>query len=99
MVSQDFVPATDSNQKEFTFGIDYAIRPNVILHGDVGYLDNVFTGTSRSDDITSYGVGGTYLINRYLSATARWERSERDSTISGQNYSDNIFWFALGFQV
>ena len=99
VVSQDFVPATDSNQKEITLGIDYAIRPNVILHGDVGYLDNDFTGTTRSDEITSFNVGGTYILNRYLSATAQFEHSERDSTIAGQDYSANIFWFGLGFQV
>jgi hypothetical protein len=99
VVSQDFVPATDSNQKEVTLGIDYAFRPNVILHGDVGYLDNDFTGTTRTDEITSFGVGGTYILNRYLSATAQFEHSNRESTIVGQDYSDNIFWFGLGFQI
>ncbi|TFH41969.1 MAG: hypothetical protein E4H01_14180 [Lysobacterales bacterium] len=99
VVSQDFVPATASNQQAFTLGIDYAIRPNVILNGDVGYLHNVFTGTSRTDDTTTFGAGATYLINSYLSASAGYEHSNRDSTTVGQNYSDNIFWFSLGFQV
>jgi uncharacterized protein (PEP-CTERM system associated) len=93
------VPATDSNQRSFTFGIDYAFRPNVILFGDLGYLNNEFTGTVRTDDIFTAGLGGTYILNRYLSATAGYAYQNRDSTIAGQNYTANIFRFTLGFQV
>ena len=58
--------ATDSNEQRFALGIDYSFRRNIILHGDVAYLHDTFTGSGREDDIGLASIGATYLMNNYM---------------------------------
>jgi len=91
--------ATDSNEQRVAAGIDYSFRRNIILHGDVAYLHDTFTGAGREDDIGLASLGATYLINNYMNANFRYTYQNRDSNIPGQDYEDSIFRVGLGFQL
>jgi hypothetical protein len=91
--------ATDSNEQRFSLGVDWSIRRNIIIHGDVAYLHDNFTGSGRKDDVGLASVGISYLMNSYISANFRYIYQNRDSNIVGQDYGDNILRIGLGFQL
>ncbi len=105
VVSLAGIPATDSNEQRFAFGIDYSFRRNIILHGDAAYLHDDFTSSGRKDDIGLVSFGATYLINSYVNANLRWTYQNRDSNVvpslvqPSQDYEDNILRIGLGFQL
>jgi hypothetical protein len=59
---------------------------NVLLSGYVDYINSDYQGITRSDDQIDANVGGRYLLNRNLSATADLTFSTRSSNVTGVGY-------------
>jgi len=91
--------ATDSNEQRFALGVDYSFRRNIVLHGDVAFLHDNFTGSGREDDLGLASIGATYLINSYMNANFRYTYQNRASNIVNEDFEDSIFRFGLGFQL
>ena len=51
----------------------------------VNFIEDELLG-AREDEITDYGIGLFYDLNRYLSLGASWSRTERESTDTDAEY-------------
>ena len=54
-----------------------------------GYTRNEFKGTSREDDYTNLGIGYTRQFQPKFFGTLSYRRQEKDSTLSGSDYTEN----------
>lgn len=87
------------SDKRFSFGIDHELRRNVIVQANVTHVDRAFVGISRDDSEFEGHIGATYLIDDNLSATAGYERRERDSSVPDQGFSENKFHVGIHIQL
>ena len=85
--------ALDTRQGGISF--DWEVARNFIVQGNFGYTDMKFTGITRDDQITDAGIGVKYLLNRYLSADAKYRFEERNTNAAGQDYKDNLVTVGL----
>lgn len=83
----------------FAVGVDHELRRNVILQANLSYVDSEFVGTQRGDTYFEGRVGAAYLIDRNLSATAGYERRQRESNALGEDYSEDKFSVGLHVQL
>lgn len=79
--------------------VDHELLRNLILTGGVGFRYDDFEGISRTDKFVTTAVGADYLWNRYLTLGARYEFSNRDSDVSGADYTRNLFSLLLRAQL
>jgi hypothetical protein len=86
-----FAAASAMDDETMRISVDHELLRNLILQGFVGYTDSHFRGIVRDDRITDAGFGADYLLNSYFSVAARYTYQSRDSSISGQGFSDNLF--------
>ncbi len=80
-------------------GLDYEFRRNIILSGDVDYLNSNFEGADRTDNVISATFAGQYLINRRLRAVARYRITNRKSDFPGEDYLQNVVSLNLRMQI
>ena len=71
--------------------IDYEIYHNLIGRAGVSYDNSEFTSTNREDDTFSAGVGLQYLYTKNMHFTAGYQYSQRDSTDTNFNATNNRF--------
>lgn len=71
--------------------VDHELRRNILLNGSASYSTYDYEGVGREDDYIRFGVGGTYLINRYSRVGVRYDLENRDSNVAGSDYHDNVF--------
>jgi len=79
--------------------VDHELRRNVLLNAQLGYTNNDYNGISREDDLVNFGIGGTYLINRRFRASATYTFDERDSSIAGSDYDNNLVVLRISAQL
>ncbi len=91
--------ASASDDRYVAAGFDYELRRNIIVQGEVGYTDSNFFGSLRDDKVTDGVIDARYLINRYMSMTAKYEYSTRTSTVPGHNFNDNTIMGGLRLQM
>jgi len=94
-----FVGVSGIDDQTIALSIDHGLLRNLILRGNIGYTDSQFRGGSRNDQVTDAGVGGQYLLNRYLSVAVRYAYQRRTSDVAGQGYTDNLFSIAVRGQL
>ena len=77
---------------------DHELLRNLLLSFNATYEDDSFQGITRTDHVLSAGTGFTYLVNRYLFLGGSFSYYQRNSTISGVSFSQNILMLRLGTQ-
>jgi hypothetical protein len=60
--------------------VDYEMRRNIILTGQVSHRDDDFEGIGRADTGLAAGVDVLYLINQHVGASFSLQHAERDSS-------------------
>ncbi|HEX4637313.1 MAG TPA: outer membrane beta-barrel protein [Rhizomicrobium sp.] len=90
--------ASNEDQRTIQTSVDYELLRNLILQARFGYENDIFDGATRRDHITSFGVGGNYLLDNRMSLYMRYDHSGRESTISGTNFSDNLLSAGITLQ-
>ena len=60
--------------------VDHEFRRNILLNAVVDYEDQSFDSIDRSDQITSFSAGGTYLLNRTVGLNANIGYVNHDSS-------------------
>lgn len=83
----------------FGIGVDHELRRNLILQAGIEYVDSDFVGSGRSDTQLEASARATYLIDNSLSATAGYERRERDSSVPNEDFTEDKFHVGLRFQL
>jgi hypothetical protein len=79
---------------------DYELRRNLIMTGTLGGAWDTYDDVSREDSRYSGGLSATYLINRNLGVSLKYERMTQDSAgaAQGPDYTEQVFGLALVFQ-
>jgi hypothetical protein len=80
------VNASGYLQSAIKLAVEHELLRNVLLSGYVDYINSDYQGITRSDDQIDANVGGRYLLNRNLSATADLTYSNRSSNVTGVGY-------------
>ena len=75
--------------------IDHELLRNLLLNAKVGYENDDYTGISRTDDIITAGFGADYLLNRNFSISIGYNYTNRNSSITGSDYSRNMIGLTL----
>lgn len=65
--------------------LDYEFRRNILLAGWFAYQNQEYEDYPRNDDKYTYGVSGTYLINRNWQAGVRYTYTDFSSNFNGIN--------------
>lgn len=79
---------------------DHALMDNLLLNGSLQYIEDDFmtTGaTSREDEYYGGGVGLEYYLRRGLAVNMEYDYIERDSTVSSENYNNNLVSVSLSY--
>ena len=75
--------------------VDHELMRNVILSGNLGYSNNDYEGIIRNDDIITGGLGVRYLVNRNAEARVGYDYTNRNSDVSGLDYTRNEIGFTV----
>ena len=67
-------------------GVDYELRPNVVLSSALTYEKDLFKGQPREDNVYVAETGLKYLANNVLSIALKYRYSRRDSNIPVNSY-------------
>jgi len=90
--------ASSEDQRTIQASVDYELLRNLILQANFGYENDIFSGATRRDHITTFGFGGNYLLDRRISLYVHYDHSGRDSTVSGTNFTDNLLSAGITLQ-
>lgn len=78
---------------------DHELLRNVILSGSISYENDDYEGTARNDDYYAGTLGISYLLNRYLAVGVDYDITDRNSTLSGLDYTRNRVAFTIRGQL
>lgn len=90
--------ASAEDDKSFQVSADYLFRSNITLSGGASYLDATFDGSTRVDRYITPRLSAIYHLNPWLGIELTDTYQIRDSSVSGQGFSDNIVMVGLKFQ-
>ncbi|MDE2110388.1 MAG: outer membrane beta-barrel protein [Alphaproteobacteria bacterium] len=91
--------ASAEDDRMVRLGVDYSILRNVMIQAHFSYNDSVFNGSPREDKYPEAGIGVNYLMNSLMTATLAYAHQERNSSISGQGFTDNTVSVGLNFHL
>lgn len=77
---------------------DHELLRNLLLTFNATYEDDTFQGITRTDHVLTGSAGLTYFVNRFLFLGGSYSYYQRNSTISGVSFSQNILMLRLGTQ-
>ena len=94
IVGNTFLPGSlnqDNNTQQIGGSLSWNLQvtPRDGLSVLGGYTRNEFKGTSREDDYTNFGIGYTRQFQPKFSGSLSYRRQQKDSTISGSDYTEN----------
>jgi hypothetical protein len=91
--------ASAADDQSVRVGADYSVTTDLMVNAHISYTDSDFRGSPRHDTNMELGTGLKYEMNRYVSAKAEYRYQKRDSSIGGQNYSDNMIYVGLDLHI
>ncbi len=91
--------ASAEDDQSIRLSADFTPRDNLVFQGYGEYLDENFNGTARDDQYLMAGLKAKYLMNRYMFLEAGYDFERRNSSASGQDFTDNNLYVALNFQL
>jgi len=99
-VNSEIIESTDADTSSYqstglALTVDHELLRNLILTAGGGFRYDDFEGVSRTDKFFTGIVGASYLWNRYLSLTARYIYSHRDSDEASAEYTRNLISLLL----
>ena len=94
IVGSTFLPGSinaNNNTQQIGGSLSWSLQisPRDGLNVLGGYTRNEFKGTGREDDYTNFGIGYTRQFQPQFFGTLSYRRQERDSTLSGADYTEN----------
>lgn len=83
----------------FAVGVDHELLRTLLLNGRAQYYQDAYEGIERTDEVYTFGVGATYLINRNVYLTGGYTYEARQSDTNAQDYDSNLIFLRLGLQL
>jgi hypothetical protein len=77
---------------------DHELLRNLLLNVNGGYENDRFQGITRTDNVFTGGAGLKYLVNRNLFLGGSYSYYQRNSTVAGASYTQNILMLRVGTQ-
>lgn len=90
--------ASSEDERSGEVSLDYELLRNLILQGNAGYEDDIFSGATRRDHILTAGLTAKYLIDRHMNLYAGYTHATRDSNAAGGSFADNLASVGIKFQ-
>ncbi len=91
--------ASASDDQTVYASADYELLRDVLVQGQVGYLNSRFVGITRTDKVPTANFQVTWLINHNFSAYAKYGYNDRSSDAPGQDYTQNIYMIGIKAQL
>lgn len=63
------------------------------------YSDRDYKASEREDELTAYGIGVTYALDRWADITLGYRRSENDSTFRNNTYDRNVYLLSVNLSL
>jgi len=81
--------------------LDHELMRNLLLNGNVAYINDAFKGVSRTDSGVDAGIGVKFLVRRdlYLGATYTFVHRDSSGAQAGQSYTQNILMLRIATQL
>jgi hypothetical protein len=83
----------------FGLSIDHELLRNLLIGAKVNYAINDYEGISREDDHYGGHLYGKYMLHRNFYATLTYDYRQRDSSVSGDDYTKNLIMLKLEAQL
>lgn len=82
---------------DYDLGVEHALTRDVLLKGNVGYTNNEYQGigAQREDDIYVAGLGADYWFNRCFKAGLSYNYADRESSVTGGDFTRNTVMLKL----
>ena len=87
--------ASGYDNQRVALGVDHELLRNLILRGRVSFANNDFNDNPRNDDIIGAGASVLYLLNRNFDVGLAYDYTNRDSNVTGFDYTRNIVALTL----
>ncbi len=80
--------------------VEHELMRNVLLGANASYAEHTYEGGSlnRKDEWTRAGAEAKYLLNSYASLNLNYDYTDRDSSVTGQDYSSNVVTAGVGIK-
>ncbi|MCP5405882.1 MAG: outer membrane beta-barrel protein [Pseudomonadaceae bacterium] len=78
--------------QSYDLGVEHGLTRNLLLTGGLGYANNDYKGfaaNQRDDDIYSANAGLKYYVNEWLAAGLGYSFINRESNVTGGDYTRN----------
>ena len=82
----------------FTVTADHELLRYVLLNLTAGYENDSFQSVARTDNVFTAGAGFRYLVNRNLFFGGTYSLIQRNSSVPGLSYTQNVVTLRLGAQ-
>ncbi len=70
--------------------LEHKLTEALVLDSDLSYTYDVFSGTSREDDVYRLGLGGAYFFTKFVSARASYGYRGRSSSDKANDYDRHV---------
>ncbi len=90
--------ASTEDDRSVQLSSDLRAESDIVVTGQVGYLDAKFEGSPRDDRYITGRLGVSYYLNPAVAAEISDTYQVRSSTASGENFNDNVAMVGLKFQ-
>lgn len=83
---------------DYRVAVEHALTRDILLKGNVGYMNNEYQGSAaaqREDDVMTAGIGVDYWMSRIFKAGLGYTYSDRDSNVTGGDFSRNAVMLKL----
>ncbi len=77
---------------------EYRLRPRLSLTASAIREDREFEDGARDDRDTLARIGLTYELSRHLSGSVGWQRRNRESSVPGQDYRENVATVSISYR-
>lgn len=91
--------ASTITNSRYSLGIDHELRRNLMLQLEIEVANEDFEGIDRQDDIVRAEFSAEYRMNRNLWLTVAYRYWDRDSGLTGRNFTINEATLDVTFQM
>lgn len=78
--------------------VEYRLRPQLSLTASAARENRKFDDASREDDDSLFRIGLSYQFSQHLSGSVGWQRRDRDSSVPGQDYRENLATIGISYR-
>lgn len=87
--------SSSKTQSSLGLEVQHEVQRNVLVGGQVSYINDDFRDVNRTDDRVILGLGAEYLLNRHVSLTADYQYQQRWSDRDSESFDRNLVMVGL----